>query len=240
MTTTFFAPPALISEDRLSLPPDEARHALRVLRHGPGDLVEVVDGAGCWYRVRLDSIAGEVAFGTIVERRREVGEPAYDLAIAFGMLKSQTRLETFVEKSVELGVSRLIPLETHRTERVRLRADRLERIGVAAMKQCGRSRLLRIASPVPFDRFLKEGAGGARILCHEGASGDQSIERVLDGRAYDELTIAIGPEGGFTEAEVDAASSAGFEIVSLGDRRLRAETAGITAAAAVMLRFGPR
>lgn len=237
LTTTFFAPPSHVKGDRLTLPTDEALHALRVLRHRVGDVVHVVDGEGGWYSVRLDVITAQSALGTILESRRNVGEPAFDLTLAFGLVKSQSRLETFVEKAVELGVNRLIPLETARTERSRLRTDRLERIAVAAMKQCGRSRLIEVESSISFDRFVAASQSGARLLCHELSSHDNSLSTALNGTDDDRLTIAIGPEGGFTEAEVEAASTSGFRIVHLGNRRLRAETAGIAAATAVMLHW---
>ena len=237
LTTTFFAPPSHVKGERLTLPNDEALHALRVLRHRVGDVVHVVDGEGGWYSVRLDVITAQSALGTILETRRDVGEPAFDLTLAFGLVKSQSRLETFVEKAVELGVNRLIPLETARTERTRLRTDRLERIVVAAMKQCGRSKLIEVSPSMTFERFVAHSQAGAKLLCHELSNHNNSLAAALDEIDHERLTIAIGPEGGFTEAEVEAANGAGFRIVHLGNRRLRAETAGIAAATAVMLRW---
>ncbi|HEX7072367.1 MAG TPA: RsmE family RNA methyltransferase [Rhodothermales bacterium] len=238
MTTTFFVPPDNIRDSYVRLPPDEARHAIRVLRHRPGDVVEVVDGAGGWYLVRLDAAQGETAAGVVLEARRGVGEPPYDLTLAVGLLKNPNRLETLVEKAVELGVTRLVPIETARTERVRIRQDRLERIAVAAMKQSGRSKLPEIENVRTFADLMRTESGGAYLICHEQVPAERSIARVLERGLARRITILVGPEGGFTNEEIAQAESAGYEPVSLGTRRLRAETAGIVAAAAVQLHAG--
>ncbi len=235
MTTTFYAPIEQIHGDRITLADEEFSHAIRVLRHREGDIIHVVDGLGGWYSVRLDLLMRDEAVGQIVERRRNVGEAAYDLTIAFALLKSPARLETLVEKASELGVRRLIPVQSDRTERAKLRSDRLDRIALAAMKQCGRSRLLEIASVTPFEQVVREVAAGTKLICHERAGPERILARVLQDEINDPICIAVGPEGGFTDEELALATSAGFSVASLGPRRLRAETAGIVAATAVML-----
>ena len=119
-TTFFFAPPDALRGDYLVLPEDEAHHAARVLRVRPGDEIVVVDGVGGWYRVRLDHADRRQVAGAVVERRREVGEPAYHLSVGLAVLKSRSRYETFLEKAAELGVQDVAPLLTERTERPRL------------------------------------------------------------------------------------------------------------------------
>lgn len=236
MTTNFFAPPACIQGERVSLPGEEARHAIRVLRKRPGDEIVVVDGEGGWYRVRLDHVDREAAAGHVVETRREVGEPACVLTIGLAVLKNHNRFETFLEKAVELGVREVIPLLTRRTERAQVKARRAEKILAAAMKQSGRSRLVRLAAPTPLDALCREVPPGARFLCHEQASPDQHITHRLAGLpAAPAMHVLVGPEGGFTDDEVAACQAAGFLPVSLGPRRLRAETAALVAAGAVML-----
>lgn len=235
MTTTFYASPSQFRNGRVVLPDDEARHAARVLRHGPGDEIVVVDGAGGRYRVRLTETGKRSAAGEVVAVEREVGEPGYRLRVGLGTLKNASRFETFAEKAVELGVSEIVPLVTERTERMSLKAQRMENILVAAMKQSGRSRLPTLTDPQPLADVLA-GSADVRILCHESADPEALLPRVLsrDGQAS-AITVLVGPEGGFSEAEVAAAEDAGWTVASLGPRRLRAETAAITAAAAVML-----
>ncbi len=234
MTTTFFAPPERIADGCLVLPEDEARHAVRALRHSVGDEIVVVDGAGGRYRVRLTEADKRGAAGEIVGTEREVGEPRHRLTVGLGVLKNAGRFETFAEKAVELGVTEVVPLETERTEGARLKAKRLDNILVAALKQSGRSRLTDLAEPTPLADVLGAPPDGERILCHEAAGG-VLLPRVLSRNPAGPVTILVGPEGGFSDAEVAEARAAGWTVASLGPRRLRAETAAIAAAAAAML-----
>jgi len=236
MTTSFYAPLSAIREQAyVVLPEDEAAHAVRVLRKRPGDEIVVVDGAGGWHRVRLDHADRKGASGTILETRREVGEPAYALSIGLALLKNRSRFETFLEKAVELGVREVIPLRTHRTGKGQFKVHRAEQVLIAAMKQCGRSRLVRLAAPQPLAAVLGQGDVDLALLAHEQAAPDRSLVRVLAAHpAAPSLRVLIGPEGGFTDEEVEAARQAGYAPVSLGPRRLRAETAALVAASAVM------
>lgn len=236
----FYVPPSHIENGRVVLPDDEARHAVRVLRHGPGDEIVVVDGAGGRYRVRLTETDKRRAAGEIVSVEREVGEPPYRLRIGLGGLKNASRFETFAEKAVELGVSEIVPLVTERTERMSLKAQRMENILVAAMKQSGRSRLPVLTDPQPLAEVLADRPDALRILCHESADPEALLPRVLATRETEAITMLVGPEGGFSEAEVGEAEAAGWAIASLGPRRLRAETAAMVAAAAVMLAASQR
>ena len=240
MTTSFYAPPPSHQGDRITLPDDEARHAARVLRKKPGDEIAVVDGEGGWFRVRLDEVGKDAVAGVIVEGRREVGEPGYELVMGVALLKNASRFETFLEKAVELGVAAVVPLVTARTEKGRLKRPRAEGILTAAMKQSGRSRRVRLFEPTSLDVWFEEGrASGTDVhalICHEGVGVERSIYRALAGRpGAPRVEVLVGPEGGFSDEEVAAAMEAGFAPVSLGPRRLRTETAALTAAAAVML-----
>lgn len=241
MTTSFYAPPSAHRGEWITLPAEEARHAARVLRKKPGDEIVVVDGEGAWFRVRLEQVGKNAAAGPVVERRQDVGEPPYELVIGLALLKNTNRFETFLEKAVELGAGAVVPLVTERTERPRLKKTRAESILVAAMKQSGRSRLVHLDEPAELDVWLDASRAGRpdvqALICHEAVGAGQSIYRVLDGRpGAARVEVLVGPEGGFSDGEVATAEAAGFVPVSLGPRRLRAETAALTAAAAVMLR----
>lgn len=239
MTTFFYAPPSSRQGNRITLPEEEARHATRVLRKKPGDEILVVDGEGGWFRTRLEEVGKNAVVGEIVEQRRDVGEPGYRLTVGMALLKNTGRFETFLEKAVELGVAAVVPLVTARTEKARLKKARAENILVAAMKQSERSRLVRLEEPTDVRVWLAEKAGrddAQALICHEATASEQSIYRALAGRPdAPRIEVLVGPEGGFSEDEVAAAEKAGFAPVSLGPRRLRAETAALTATAAVML-----
>ena len=239
MTTFFYAPPSARQGNRITLPEEEARHAARVLRKKPGDEILVVDGEGGWFRMRLETVRKNNVEGAVVEERRDVGEPGYRLTVGMALLKNTGRFETFLEKAVELGVAAIVPLVTARTEKGRLKKARAENILVAAMKQSERSCLVRLEEPTDVRVWLEEKGGRTAVqalICHETAASDQSIYRALAGRPdASRIEVLVGPEGGFSEDEVTLAEKAGFAPVSLGPRRLRAETAALTAAAAVML-----
>lgn len=236
MTTSFYVPPENIREQAyVVLPDDEAAHAARVLRKQVGDEIIVVDGAGGWYRVRLDQVGKRSVRGVIVEVRREVGEPSYTLRIGMALLKNRNRFETFLEKAVEMGVSEVIPLLTQRTEKASLKTQRTHNLLVAAMKQCGRSRLVRLAEPTLFHEALEEKTSDIKLIAHEAVDPAHGLLRILEQERGQSYTILIGPEGGFTDEEIEAARQEGFMPVSLGPRRLRAETAALAAASAVML-----
>ncbi len=235
MTTNYFIPPENIQGNHVVLPADEAKHAGQVLRKRVGDTITAVDGAGGWYAIELTEVAKRHVAGEIKETKQEVGEPAFELTIGLGLLKNQKRFEVFVEKAVELGVSRIIPMQTARTEKSSLRSERMHNILVAAMKQCGRSRLVQFDAVTEWDTVLGLRAFDQRFICHEKVAGEGALLDVLQPDATSALML-VGPEGGFSEEEIERAIARGYTPVSLGTRRLRAETAAITASVGVMLK----
>jgi len=234
MTTNFYAPPAAIRGQRVVLPEDEARHLRTVLRGTEGDVMTVVDGTGGWYRVEITHLAPEQVVGTIVERRENVGEPDVDVTVALGLLKKRSCFETFVEKAVELGVRRIVPLRTRRTERESIREERLRNVMVAAMKQCRRSRLPDLAAPQSLDTLFAASEAEMRLVCHARDDAVSIQQAVAETASITSALALVGPEGGFAPGEVDAVVAAGGTPVSLGPRRLRAETAGLAALQAVV------
>ncbi|MFP4227243.1 MAG: RsmE family RNA methyltransferase [Salinivenus sp.] len=238
MTTNFYAPPSSIQGPRVVLPSDEARHARAVLRVSAGDRLTVVDGEGGWYRVDVQHARDDQVVGRIVEQRQGVGEPPVKVTVGLGLLKKRKRFETFVEKAVELGVRRVVPLRTAHTETDRFRRERVRKKMVAALKQCRRSRLPALEPPRSVHEMLEHRSGGARFICH-GTGADQTLPVALQqSDSLDRVSILVGPEGGFHEDEIEAARAAGYAVVSLGARRLRAETAGLLAVAAAVHGFG--
>lgn len=215
------------------LPEDEARHARAVLRAEPGEEIVVVDGEGGWYRVEIDDIDSNQGVGTIQERREEVGEPEINVTVALGVLKKRSRFETFVEKAVELGVRRIVPLRARHSETDTVRTDRLRKVMIAALKQCRRSRLPTLTEPQSLDALLQEPNCECRLLCHDQANAGPILHAVSD--TVNEVLALIGPEGGFSSSEVETALAAGCTPVSLGNRRLRAETAGLATLNAILL-----
>lgn len=236
---TFYAPPEAIAGDTIVLPTEEAYHAVKVLRMKSGDEAAVVDGAGNWYRIDAEVVGRKNMVGRILEKQIDVGEPDYQLTIGLGMLKSAARYENFVEKAVEYGVSRIIPLITKRTERARIKDARIEKILIGAMKQSGRCRKVLVDRPIKMRKFYKslaENEGEYRGVCHETALPTAALKLQLEATGVPQKSIIlIGSEGGFSEDEIEALEEQKFRQLSLGKRRLRAETAAMAVASAYML-----
>lgn len=235
MTTNFYAPPSAIRGERVVLPEDEAHHLQSVLRAQAGDEIVAVDGEGGWHRVRIDHLAPDQVVGTIQETRHDVGEPDVHVTVGMGLLTKRSRFETFVEKAVELGVGRIVPLRTRHTEPETLRRERIRSVMVAALKQCRRSRLPALAEPQSLDAVFDATEADVRLLCDGGPDHPPLLSTVGDLPDGARVLVLVGPEGGFVPEEVEQAEAVGCTPVSLGARRLRAETAGLAAVNAVML-----
>ena len=161
-----------------------------------------------------------------------------DVTLGVGLLKNAGRFETMLEKATELGVRRIVPLVTGRTESDRLRMDRSRGILVSAMKQSGRARLPELDAPTPLADLLSAADQDLKVVCHEAVRTTEGLSRLVDPGATS-ACILVGPEGGFTDDEADAARVAGFRPVSLGPTRLRTETAALAAATLVLLGARP-
>lgn len=228
----FFAAPDAVSDGRVLLGEEEARHAGKVLRLSEGDRILVVDGAGATHEVELDSVTGKRVSGRILSTERDTGEPRSELHIALAILHQPARWETFLEKAVELGCTRITPMITARTQQGRLKARRLESIMISALKQCERSRLPLLDEPTSFAELLSLD-GALRAICHEALADGSTLPELLSGAEglyRGPRRVLIGPEGGFSEEEVELAREAGWTPVWLGSRRLRAETAAMLSA----------
>ncbi len=206
----------------------ESAHAVRVLRHTEGDIIEVVDGGGTIYRCRIVAAHPRHTAVEVVESvpLPKVWQPEFTLAIA--PTKNMDRMEWLVEKLVEIGVDRIVPVICDRSERRELKRERLEKIAVSAMKQSLKATLPRIDAALPLNRYLEEDTSAAGLFV---GYCDAACERRLLARQYHggDARILIGPEGDFSPAEIAAATAAGYIPVTLGDNRLRTETAALTA-----------
>jgi len=225
----FFVDPADVGPGQLVLRGAEYNHAARVLRKQAGERIIAVDGCGRRYEgpiVALGSGELTVAIESAVEGG---GEPRLRLTLAQGLLKGGM-FDWVVEKGTEIGISVFQPMITaHTLVEGRGREGRWQEKARAAMKQCGRS-LAPVVRPVAgFARALEAAGGEALFIAWEEAEvAPAGLAEALAGRTA--ATLFIGPEGGFSEEEVALASAAGARTISLGPRRLRSETAALTAA----------
>ncbi|HTY38839.1 MAG TPA: RsmE family RNA methyltransferase [Bacteroidota bacterium] len=227
----FFVDPNDIEGNVATLRGEEFKHLVRVMRKKEGEPVQLADGRDRMYEAVIRSITSSYAQCEILEVKERVNEPRIDVTLAVSLLRNPARFDILVEKATELGVRTIIPLLCERTIPRSEKHPRLEKIALAAMKQCGRSYLPHIGSLATFGSVLdRAGSFPLRLIPHEKTEQSQFIGAVLQHHPKaDSALIVIGPEGGFSEVEMELADRRGFVPISLGPRRLRAETAAITA-----------
>ena len=232
-----FYAPQIIQNDFV-LDEIESRHCIQVLRKKVGDKIQIVDGEGGMHKaVITHAHPKKCAFA--IEESSNFPKRPFGIHIVIAPTKNINRFEWFLEKATEIGIDQITPIITQRSERKKLRADRLQKILITAMKQSVKAHLPKLNEVIPFKKFIAQ-AGTDSVL------GDQSnsSSRLFKGIAYladntqplskvykrnENAVILIGPEGDFTSEEINFALQQGFEGVSLGSSRLRTETAGIVA-----------
>jgi 16S rRNA (uracil1498-N3)-methyltransferase len=235
----FFAPPSAFnfSKQSVTLTADEARHLREVLRLKPGDPVSVFDGEGKEFRARVAQARREFA-ELDLDEEIEAARPESPLQItlAVALLKGE-KFDLVVQKATELGVTKIVPLITRFAD-IKLRDEsdaskrvaRWQRIALEAAKQSGRAVVPQIEKVSPFESVLSS-SNPCLLFSEREGRGLTQIDT-------DRITAIIGSEGGWSDEELEQASAAGAQIVTLGGRILRAETAAITVAALLQHRFG--
>jgi 16S rRNA (uracil1498-N3)-methyltransferase len=233
----FFAPPSAFNftKHTITLAADEARHLREVLRLKPGDEVSVFDGEGKEFRARVAQARRESAELDLDEEIQPARpESPLQITLAVALLKGE-KFDLVVQKATELGVTKIVPLMTRFAD-IKLRDEsdaskrvaRWQRIALEAAKQSGRAVVPEVSLPVSFESVLNT---GCLLFSEREGQGLTRIET-------DFVTAIVGSEGGWSDEELDLARAAGAQIVTLGGRILRAETAAITAAALLQHRFG--
>lgn len=231
--------PAAAPDVELALPADAAHHARAVLRLRPGDALRVFDGHGREYEAALVALSTREVRARVGAAVAARPESPLHVTLALAALKGD-RMEWALQKAVELGVAELRPLVSARTDSAArpalhgARHERWARVAVSAAEQCGRAVVPRVAPAVTLRALLDEGIDGARLLfCERPAQPPlAALPRAT------RVTALVGPEGGWDDAEIDAARDAGFTPVGLGPRILRAETACVAALTALQVLWG--
>ena len=240
----FYAPDAARSGQTVDLPRGEAHQLVHVLRLRSGAAVRVFDGRGHEFTGRVDTAGRSAATVLTLEPLTPPPEPVVRLTLALALLKGRAT-DIVVRDATMLGAAAIQPLTTARSrsapEAAGAAVERWRSIAVSSAKQCGRAVIPAVEPIAPFSGFASgAGAAALRILLVEPAiRKPHASVRVLAGRtAPPDATIAVGPEGGWTAAEVDAAAAAGFELLALGARTLRADAAPAAAIAVLQHVWG--
>ncbi|MFA5047002.1 MAG: 16S rRNA (uracil(1498)-N(3))-methyltransferase [Paludibacter sp.] len=247
---SLFYVPNLISAQ--VLPEEESLHAVKVLRLQSGDAITVVDGVGGYYEAQITRPHPKHCEFEIVKSIAGFGKRDYKLHIAIAPTKNIERLEWFIEKATEIGIDEITPLICRFSERKVIKADRLEKIIVSAAKQSVKAYFPKLNPLCTFDELLKSHKASQKFIAHcytspptplpEERGAVNPVDEVLfsdkkllqnEIQKSSDILILIGPEGDFSKEEVQKAIKAGFVPVSLGDSRLRTETAGVVACCTV-------
>ncbi len=217
-----------IDNDIIILDSQESRHCTKVLRKSVGDSVNVVDGIGNFYKGELVSISRNNCQIKINEVINDYDKKKYYIHIAISPIKNHDRLEWFIEKSVEIGIDEISFIQCERTLRKKIKLERINRIAITAMKQTLKAKLPKINKIESFSSLLDRCNENMKFICHlennkreDLFSFKKSIINSLNS------CILIGPEGDFTSQEISLSQKYNFIPISLGNSRLRTETAGI-------------
>lgn len=233
-THVFYAPG--IKDGNLELPEDEAGHAVRVLRLKEGAPLTLTDGAGSFYEAQITLASPKHCRFEILDSRPDRKLWRGEIHLAVAPTKNMDRMEWFVEKATEIGVDRITLLDCKNSERRIVKTERLEKIAVSAMKQSHKAWKPIITPIQPFDAFMRNLPEGQRFIAHcyeaDETEGIHLSARNFLGDLLDRdgaSTVLIGPEGDFSVEEVERAVQSGFQPISLGESRLRTETAALVA-----------
>jgi len=234
----FFVESAAVSGQDIVLCGENAAHMERVLRLRQGEMFVACDGQGRDYVCRLVRFADKQAFGEVVREEENVAEPPMPIVLFQGLPKAD-KMELIIQKAVELGVTRIVPVAMERcvvrlTGKEAAKAERWQKIAEAAAKQSGRGRIPVVMMPVTLAQSIAEAeALGVCVAAYEDEE-TRMLKDVVDiGGPEAGFGVYIGPEGGFEKEEIDMLAAAGVGSVSLGKRILRTETAGLAVLAAV-------
>lgn len=222
--TIFYAPDILST---LELPQEEALHCIRVLRMNQGDEILITDGKGSFFHATITNAHQKHCSVEIVKEERCPKHWNFDLHIAFAPTKNIDRTEWFIEKATEIGIDHLTPLLCAHSERKQVKNDRLEKILVAAMKQSQKATLPNLDELTNFSEFIKTPFKGKKLIAHCYNTEKRPLKEIYS--QNEDVLILIGPEGDFSEEEVNLAIKNGFTPTTLGESRLRTETAALVA-----------
>ncbi|MDP4131734.1 MAG: RsmE family RNA methyltransferase [Bacteroidota bacterium] len=214
---------------------DEAasRHIVQVLRMQDGEHLILTDGRGLRAKASILDAHKKRCRVRLSERKFQKSD-ANRVTIALSLLKNTNRFEWFLEKATELGISEVIPLKCSRTEKQQFRMDRMQSIMESALIQSQQSWMPVLQEPAHFLEFVENAVSDQKFIAHCGSGEKRQLSGMIDISLSSQL-ILVGPEGDFTDEEINMAFRAGFVAVHLGDHRLRSETAAVAAASLLKL-----
>ena len=223
----FYAPE--ITLPRYTLPEEESKHCVRVLRMEPGDELHLTDGRGSMYRCKVVDANAKRCTVEVVEHMLEYQKPDYELTMAVAPTKIIDRFEWFLEKATEVGISEIYPIECEHSERRQIKHDRELKVVTSAVKQSLKAYHPVLHDMTPVRDVVSMPFDGEKFIAHcNSALGEREyLGKLL--KKGGKVLILIGPEGDFSPEEITFALQNGFKPISLGRERLRTETAAVVA-----------
>lgn len=205
---------------------EESRHIVRVLRKKEGDILHITNGKGFLFSVEISIANDKRCLATIIKQEEKLNNRDYYLHVAIAPTKNNDRLEWFLEKATEIGIDEITPIICDNSERKVVKIERLSKIVQSAMKQSLQFKLPKLNNPVKFSEFIKQDFVGETFIAHCEEGLEKKLLKNIATPNF-KYTILIGPEGDFSTKEIEKSLASKFIPISLGENRLRTETAGI-------------
>ena len=216
-----------ISGNNYTLNETESKHCVRVLRLDKGDEITLVDGCGGYFTAEIADPNPKRCLVNVIKSELNFGLRNFQIHVAIAPTKNIERMEWFLEKATEIGISRVIPILCQHSERKEIKHERLEKVMVSAMKQSLKAYLPQLDDLTKLSDLIRQPFEGQKFIAHCGEQHRELLKNRINPNPN--YLILIGPEGDFSPEEIELALKSGFQAVSLGDSRLRTETAGVVA-----------
>lgn len=229
----FYTPNIEKTDKQIIFPRDESKHIARVLRKNTGDVLKVTNGKGFLFTAEILSAEPKQCLAKVIEVEAEKPKK-YNLHLVVAPTKMNDRYEWFLEKATEIGIDEITPIICDHSERKTIKLNRYERVLQSAMKQSLHFSLPKINEAISFSEFMSIETGGQKFIAH----CEEDMQRSLlknQAKPHENITILIGPEGDFSPEEIKMAMKNKWKAVSLGNSRLRTETAAIVSCHTVAL-----
>lgn len=221
---TFFG---IIQNNVAILNEDESLHCVKVLRHKVGDLIQVIDGKGIRAIGKIEAAHAKQCAVSLIEKETVKQTRPYNLHIAIAPTKNMDRIEWFTEKATEMGVDEISFLKCKNSERTVVKIDRIVKVAESALKQSQQAFMPKINEIQEYKEFIKTNTSDVKLIAHCEKESKQHLKQfIAPSKSY---TILIGPEGDFNTQEIKDALALNYTPTSLGNSRLRTETAGVFA-----------
>ncbi|MBF4507408.1 16S rRNA (uracil(1498)-N(3))-methyltransferase [Flavobacterium sp. JLP] len=227
----FYNPDIDETTETFSFDKEESRHIIKVLRKKDSDILHVTNGLGLLFETEITLASDNKCIVEVLSITKSP-EPKFRLHLAVAPTKMNDRFEWFLEKATEIGIQEITPIFCDRSERKVINLERFEKIILAAMKQSNETFLPKLNEAISFKEFVKQKNEGLQLIAHCEETDKKSLKEVL--KPNENVTLLIGPEGDFSEKEIALALENNFKPVTLGNTRLRTETAAVVACHSVV------